>query len=130
MLEVERVYQAYNAAENAHDVVATTSLVAPDLQVAINGRARIASGDEDATANARLFASYPDYRREIVEIIAEGDRAAIRWRMVGSPAPASGLDPLDLHGCSVVEARDGRLVRAFLYIDEGSLAAVLPGSGN
>jgi predicted ester cyclase len=130
MLEVERVYRAYNAAENAHDVVATTSLVALDLEVAINGRSRIASGDEDAIANARLFASFPDYRREIVEVIAEGDRAAIRWRMVGSPTPGSGLAPLDLHGCSVVEVRDGCLARAYLYVDEGSLAAVLPGSDN
>jgi hypothetical protein len=111
-------------------VAATTALVAPNLEVAINGCKRIASGEQDAVANGRLFAAYPDYRREIIEVIADGDRAAVRWRMLGSPAIDSGLAPLDLHGCSVVEAHDGRLVRAFLYIDESSLAAILPGAGS
>lgn len=129
MSEAEDVYRAYNAAENAHDITATTALVAPDLQVAINGRERLASGEEDAVANARLFAAYPDYRRDIIEVIAEGERAAVRWRMVGSPAKDSGPDALDLHGCSIVEARAGRLTRAYLYVDEASLAAVLPEPG-
>jgi len=129
MSDVERVYRAYNAAENAHDIVATTALVDAQLEVSINGRERIASGDEDAEANARLFATYPDYRREIVEVIAEDNRAAVRWRMVGSPADGSGARELDLHGCSVVEAREGRLTRAFLYVDESTLASILPSSG-
>lgn len=128
--EVERVYRAYNAAENAHDLDATTALVDAELAVSINGRARIASGEEDAEANARLFAAYPDYRREIVEIIAEDTRAAVRWRMVGSPAAGSGARALDLHGCSVVEAREGRLTRAFLYVDESTLASILPNAGS
>lgn len=126
---MEDVYRAYNAAENAHDITATTALVAPDLEVAINGRERLASGEEDAVANARLFAAYPDYRRDIIEVIAEGERAAVRWRMVGTPAAESGLGTLDLHGCSIVEARAGRLTRAYLYVDETSLAAVLPEPG-
>ena len=129
MSEVEDVYRAYNAAENAHDIAATTALVAPDLEVAINGRERLASGEEDALANARLFAAYPDYRRDIIEVLAEGERAAVRWRMAGTPAVESGLGTLDLHGCSIVEARAGRLTRAYLYVDEASLAAVLPGPG-
>lgn len=129
MNDVEKVYRAYNAAENDHDVVATTSLVADDLEVAINGRGRIASGDEDAVANAQLFAAYPDYRREIIEVIADGERAAVRWRMVGTAAVGLGMAPLDLHGCSIVEARGGRLTRAHLYVDETSLAAVLPEFG-
>lgn len=130
MSEAEEVYRAYNAAENAHDIDMTTLLVAPDLEVAINGRGRIASGEEDADANARLFAAYPDYRREIIEVITDGNRAAVRWRMTGRPAAGSGLGQLDLHGCSIVEARAGRLTRAHLYVDEASLAAVLPESGD
>lgn len=129
MSEIEEVYRAYNAAENSHDIAATTSLVSPDLEVAINGRERIASAQEDAAANALLFQTYPDYRRDIVEVIADGRRAAVRWRMVGTPAEGLGLGPLDLHGCSIVEALEGRLTRAFLYVDEALLAAVLPVSG-
>lgn len=130
MSEAEDVYRAYNIAENAHDLDATESLVAPDLEVVINGRDRIASAQEDGVANALLFATYPDYQREIIEVIAEGDRAAVRWRMLGTPRAGAGLPPLDLHGCSIVEARAGRLTRAFLYVDEGALAAVLPVPGS
>lgn len=130
MSGVEDVYRAYNVAENAHDLEATASLVAPNLEVAINGRSRIASAEEDAVANAQLFATYPDYRREIIEVITDGDRAAVRWHMSGTPVESSGLRPLDLHGCSIVQARAGRLTRAFLYVDEDSLAAVLPTAGS
>lgn len=129
MSGAEDVYRAYNIAENAHDLEATESLVAPDLEVAINGRGRIASAEEDSVANAQLFGTYPDYRREIIEVIADGDRAAVRWRMSGTPVAGADLPPLDLHGCSIVEARAGRLTRAFLYVDERALAAVLPVTG-
>ena len=37
----------------------------------------------DAAAMAALFEAYPDYHREIIEIIGQGSRAAARWRMVG-----------------------------------------------
>ena len=39
---------------------------------------------------AALFEAYPDYHREIIEIIGEGDRAAARWRMVGHPRAGAG----------------------------------------
>jgi ketosteroid isomerase-like protein len=127
MSEVERVYRAYNDAENAHDLEATTALVTEDLAVAINGIPQLSSGSDDEQAMAALFATYPDYRREVLEVIVEGDRGAIRWRMVGTPAAGRDIAPLDLHGCSVVEVRDGRLARANLYADMSVLAAVLPG---
>jgi ketosteroid isomerase-like protein len=121
------IYRAYNDAENAHDLGATAALVTDDLQVAINGVPQLSSGADDEQANAALFAAYPDYRREVLEVIEDGSRGAVRWRMVGTPAADSGLPPLDLHGCSVVEVRDGRLARAHLYVDTAVLAAILPG---
>ena len=127
MNEVERVYRAYNDAENAHDLEATTSLVTEDLAVAINGIPQLSSGSDDEQAMATLFATYPDYRREVLEVIVEGDRGAIRWRMVGTPAAGRDIPPLDLHGCSIVEVRNGRLARANIYADMSVLAAVLPG---
>lgn len=125
MSEVERIYRAYNDAENAHDLEATTALVTDDLVVAINGIPQLSSGADDERANAALFATYPDYRREVLEVIAEGDRGAIRWRMVGTPAAGLDIPALDLHGCSIVEIRDGRLARAHLYVDRAALEAVL-----
>lgn len=125
-MTVGSIYRAYNEAENAHDLAATAALVTDDLQVAINGVPQLASGAADEEANAALFAAYPDYRREVLEVVENGDRGAIRWRMVGTPAPGVQLAPLDVHGCSIVEIRDGRLARAFLYTDMSVLASILP----
>lgn len=124
--EVERVYRAYNEAENRHDIKATGRMVGADLTVSINGVSRLSSGADDDRANAELFAAYPDYRREIVDIVASGNRGAVRWRMLGSAVDGSGLPDLDVHGCSVVTVADGQLVEAHLYVDERALTAVLP----
>jgi predicted ester cyclase len=124
--EVERIYRAYNDAENAHDLQATTALVTEDLRVTINGVPQLSSGADDEVANAALFAAYPDYRREVIEVIADSDRGVVRWRMVGTPASGTAYAPLDLHGCSVVKIRDGRLADAHLYADMSALRAVLP----
>lgn len=122
---VDRVYRAYNAAENAHDLDGTRRLVSSDLLVSINGASRIASGDEDDRANARLFAMYPDYRREIIDIISTEDVGAIRWRMMGTSIGEVARS-LDVYGCSIVRVKDGCIVEAHLYVDEHALAAALP----
>ena len=123
---VEAIYLAYNEAENAHDLAATAALVTDDLKVTINGVPQLASGADDEEANAALFAAYPDYHREVLDIIDNGERGAIRWRMVGTAAPGSNLPPLNLHGCSIVAIRDGRLAEAFLYTDTQALGSILP----
>lgn len=119
------VYRAYNDAENSHDLTATRRLIADDLYVEINGRAELGSAEEDDVANAELLRCYPDYRREVVDVVSAGDRAAVRWRMIGTSAPDSGLDPLDVHGCSVIEVAGNRITKAFLYVDGGVLDALL-----
>jgi ketosteroid isomerase-like protein len=118
------IYRAYNDAENAHDLVAAEQLVAPDLSVEVNGKAAVGSAEDDRAANAALLACYPDYHRRIVGAVVDGDRAAVRWRMLGTPA-TDGLEPLDVHGCSFVTVADGRITEAALYYDGAALDAVL-----
>jgi predicted ester cyclase len=126
-VSAEQVYRAYNAAENDHDVARAASLVAPDLVVEVNGRPALASAEEDARATAELMSCYPDYHREIIEILSTGSRAAVRWRMSGTPVAdvADTLGVLDLHGCSVIEVIDDRIASASLYFDRGVLDALL-----
>ncbi|MFY9331369.1 MAG: nuclear transport factor 2 family protein [Candidatus Nanopelagicales bacterium] len=127
---VNEIYRAYNAAENAHDIAATAQLVAADLTVSINGIAQLSSGAQDDEANAALFAAYPDYSREIVEIISAADRGTVRWVMRGTSAPGSNLPDLDVSGCSVVTIRDGRLSSAHLYADMRALEHILPSANS
>ncbi len=122
--EPAAVYTAYNAAENRRDLQSIQSLVATDLRVEVNGRVAVTSAKDDSTAMAALFASYPDYRRELVELLVDGDRATARWRMLGSPV-TEGVEPLDLAGCSVVRVAKGQIAQAYLYYDGGALDVVL-----
>ncbi|GAB2963345.1 nuclear transport factor 2 family protein [Amycolatopsis acidiphila] len=119
-----QVYRAYNDAGNARDLGAAQRLVAPDLTVEVNGKPAVGSAEDDRAANAALLARYPDHRREIVEAVADGHRAAVRWRMVGTPAEP-GVAPLDVHGCSMITVTGGRITRAALYYDGAALDAVL-----
>jgi predicted ester cyclase len=124
------VYRSYNAAENARDAEAMAALLAHDLQVTLNGRPALSSAADDAAAMAALYDAYPDYRREVIAIVDGGPVAAIRWRMAGTATGRyRALPDLDVHGCSVVEVTDGRIVRAWLYAPDGPIEAVLALAG-
>ncbi len=60
--------------------------------------------------------------------IADGDRAAVRWRMLGTPAPGVELEPLDVYGCSVVQVVEGRMTHAYLFVENSALDEVLQNS--
>jgi ketosteroid isomerase-like protein len=122
------VWLAYNVAENAADFAAMGSLVAADLDVTVNGRPAVSSAEDDERAMRELIAVYPDYRREVEEVLGAGNRAVARWRMVGTPASAE-LPPLDVPGCSVITVEDGRITRAHLYYQGAALDEVLRDAG-
>jgi ketosteroid isomerase-like protein len=122
------VWLAYNVAENAADFAAMGRLVAADLDVTVNGRPAVSSAEDDERAMRELMAVYPDYRREVDEVLGTGDRAVARWRMVGTPASAE-LPPLDVAGCSVITVEDGRITRAHLYYQGAALDEVLRAAG-
>ena len=122
------VWLAYNVAENAADFAAMGSLVASDLDVTVNGRPAVSSAEDDERAMRELMAFYPDYSREVDEVLGTGDRAVARWRMVGTPASAE-LPPLDVPGCSVITVEDGRITRAHLYYQGAALDEVLRSAG-
>ena len=121
------VYQAYNDAENQQDHQTMDGLLADDIEITVNGVTAISSTGGDSVAMAVLFDVYPDYRREILMIVEEGNTAAIRWRMVGTPTGkiCDQLGPLDLHGCSVVKVKDGKISRAWLYSADGPIGKIL-----
>lgn len=119
---------AYNAAENARDYVAMAALVAEDLTVQVNGVRAVGSAEDDLRAMEHLIGVYPDYRREVDEIIGAGDRVVARWRMRGTSAD-SAVEPLDVPGCSVVTVRGGRMTEAFLYYQGAALDRVLQTAG-
>jgi ketosteroid isomerase-like protein len=122
--DASAVWLAYNAAENVADFTGMGSLVTADLDVTVNGRPAVASAEDDERAMRHLMAVYPDYRREVDEVIGSGDRAVARWRMVGT-ATAPGVPALDVPGCSVIRVQEGRIAQAHLYYQGAALDEVL-----
>lgn len=122
-----QVYRAYIEAETRRDGPALAALLAPDIRIEVDGAPALASADEDQAAMQALFEAYPDYHREIIEIIESGDRAAVRWRMVGRPRPAlSGRLPvIDIHGVSFVAVKHGRMTEAYVWSPGNALENVL-----
>ncbi len=122
-----QIYRDYNVAENNHDLVTSTSLVAVDLKVEVNGVRQVSSGADDERAMAILYAHYPDYRRVIKHIIDGIDEAAVVWEMRGTPALVNGVLglPLLVSGVSVVKSDGKVLTEASLFADSSALDAVL-----
>ncbi|OIQ78549.1 snoaL-like domain protein [mine drainage metagenome] len=126
-MSAAEIFRRYNLAENLHDSVGTMQLVASDLYVEVNGLSQVASSDDDAEAMDELYEAYPDYKREILEIIEAGDRATVLWRMTGTPRQAliDMLAPLDVRGVSVVTGNGQVLTRASLFVESTALSSLL-----
>ncbi len=114
------IWLAYNRAENDGDFTAMMRLIAGDLAVTVNGRPAVASADDDERAMRELKSLYPDYRRKVDEVIPAGERATVRWRMLGT-AIRPDVAELQVAGCSVVRAVGGVLTEAHLYYQGAAL---------
>ncbi len=121
------VYRAYVAAETERDEPAMQALLAPDISIELNGAPALASAEEDGAAMAALFAAYPDYHRELIEVIEQDSTAAARWRMVGHPRAelAERLPVIDIRGCSIVSVQDGRMTAAWVWSPADALERVI-----
>ena len=95
--------------------------LAPDLAVEVNGVATLADRAADAAATSELLAHYPDYHREVHEVLVDGDRLAARWTMRGTPPPGAAWPQLELPGCTVATVSGGRIIAASLYAAAAAL---------
>jgi steroid delta-isomerase-like uncharacterized protein len=87
-----------------------------------------------------LFKAFPDFHFEIVDLVAEGEKAAVRWHATGTfdgPTRFEGMLPtgesVDITGIDLVTVRDGRLRRNDAYMNGAQMAqqlGALPPSGS
>ena len=67
---------------------------------------------------ATFLAALPDVRIEVEDVVAEGDRAAVRWRAIGTHAgdgfgfPAT-RQQVHVRGTTWLTIRDGRIVEGW-----------------
>jgi predicted ester cyclase len=96
----------------------------------IHGIARLVAPDNYRAWFANFFAAVPDLRFEVLEVIAEGDRAAVRWRAAGTfngTGKLEGFEPngakIEMTGCDVLTFdEDGMLVDNQAYTNGMELA--------
>src|SRR5947209_8029235 len=79
-----------------------------------------------------LFAAFPDFRFEVIDVTASRARAAVRWRASGTfagPGGFQGFTPngaqVEIEGCDVLTLRDGLIQRNDAYLDGGDVARQL-----
>jgi steroid delta-isomerase-like uncharacterized protein len=81
----QEVNDATYAAWNAHDAHAVAAVFAEDAVVREAGTEAETRGRDAIRARAEtLFAAFPDFRLERIELVIDGERHADRWVMSGT----------------------------------------------
>jgi predicted ester cyclase len=69
-----------------------------------------------------LFRAFPDFRFEVLDIVASGEQAAVRWRATGTfdgPVKFEGLNPtgarVELEGIDMLTIRDEKIRQNLAY---------------
>jgi glyoxylase-like metal-dependent hydrolase (beta-lactamase superfamily II)/predicted ester cyclase len=127
-----RVAREYFEALGRADSQAPRRFYAPDARGEIHGVTGSVTADGAVAFFTELFAAFPDWRLHILDVIAEDDRAGVRWRARGTfagPGGFLGFEPngarVDLEGMDRVVVRDGRLARVDAYMNGAELARQL-----
>lgn len=77
---------------------------------------------EFVSTTVALRTGFPDVRFEIEDLIAEGDRVAVRWKFQATHMGAfMGVPPsrkrVTQTGNVIYQVRDGKLIRAWIQVD-------------
>ncbi|HEX2015565.1 MAG TPA: nuclear transport factor 2 family protein [Solirubrobacteraceae bacterium] len=126
--ETARLVRSYFEAIAAGDREAQSKYYAPDATGAIHG---VFDGGLPVIVDYfhHLYASFPDFSFEVLDLIADGDRAAVHWRARGTfsgSEPYQGIAPngarVQTEGVDFVRVRDGKLVRNDAFADNMTVA--------
>ena len=138
--ETEAVARAYFAAVTARDVEAMAACWEPGAPDVLHGVAELVAPADLKAWFGALFASFPDFTFEVLDVIANGEKAAVHWHARGTfdgSAPFEGLQPngssVDLQGCDVLTVRAGRIVRNDAYLNGAEMMrqlGALPPAGS
>jgi len=138
--EVGAVARAYFEAVAARDLDAMVGFWEPGGTGEIHGLVELTAPHTHRAWFGNLFAAMPDFRFEILDIVSEGERAAVRWRATGSfngSTRFEGMEPtgakVDITGCDLVTIRDGKIQRNEAYLNGAQMAqqlGALPATGS
>jgi steroid delta-isomerase-like uncharacterized protein len=134
------VAAAYFATVASRDLDAMLAFWEPGGVGEIHGLIELIAPDSYRAWFGDLFDAVPDFKLEVLEIVADGEKAAVRWHATGTfdgTASFEGLTPngarIDLGGCDVIAVREGKLHRNDVYINGAEMArqlGALPPAGS
>jgi hydroxyacylglutathione hydrolase len=114
------------------DPAAQRTWYADDAVVNISGTIEDGGKDEVVAFFDETYAAIPDLRMEVEDVLDDGEKVAVHWRLTGTfagPGRFNGLAPngakLDLRGIDLLTFRDGRIVRNDAYTDNTTIARQL-----
>lgn len=130
--ETESVARAYFAAVTARDIEAMAACWQPGARDVIHGIADMRVPEDLRAWFESLFASFPDFHFEVLDLVAGDEKAAVHWRATGTfngSARFEGLVPngaqIDVQGCDVLIVRDGKVVHNDAYMNGAEMARQL-----
>jgi steroid delta-isomerase-like uncharacterized protein len=126
------VGRAYFEAVGRRDLDAMTEFYEPGGVGEIHGLVALTVPDTYRAWFGDLFRAFPDFEMKILDVLATGDKVAVRWRATGTfegSVRFEGLEPngarVDVQGCDVLTIRDGRISRNDAYMNGAEMARQL-----
>jgi steroid delta-isomerase-like uncharacterized protein len=134
------VGRAYFEAVGRRDLDAMTAFYEPGGVGEIHGLVALVAPDSYREWFGNLFRAFPDFKMEILDVLASGEKAAVHWRATGTfdgSANFEGLAPngagVDVQGCDVLTIRDGRIHHNDAYMNGAEMMrqlGALPPAGS
>lgn len=134
------VARGYFEAVGRRDLDAMTDFYEPGGTGEIYGLVELRVPDTYRAWFGDVFGAFPDFELEIIEVVATGEKAAVRWRAAATfngTARFEGLEPngarVEIQGCDVLTIRNGRIQRNDAYLNAADLArrlGALPPAGS
>jgi predicted ester cyclase len=130
--ETAAVGKAYFDAVAAKDVDAMAACWEPGGIDELHGLASLRAPEGVKEWFSNTFRAVPDFRMEVLDLVATGEKVAVRWHMTGTfsgeakfeGAIATGAS-IDITGCDVLTVRDGKIVHNDAYMNGMQMARQL-----
>ena len=122
------VHRFFDEVWNSKNEAAVDEMLAPDcVAYALPDPDAVLRGPDEFKAVYRMFVgAFPDVRITIEDVIAAGDRFAVRWSTLGTHlGPHLGFPPtgkaISLNGATIGVIRGGRIAQVWNMTDMGHL---------
>jgi glyoxylase-like metal-dependent hydrolase (beta-lactamase superfamily II)/predicted ester cyclase len=134
------IAKRYFAALSAHDLDDATACWRAGAIDRLVGAQELIAPDGIHQYFSALFAAFPDFEIDVVEMTTGRHRTAVRWKAQGTfagPGLFRGFHPnnarITIEGCDVVTVQDELIVHNDAYLDSGDIArqlGLLPPAGS